>query len=53
LAAHGIRVKVVADDSKMYAEIIDGFDVVSLQAALDTLTQWAESGNYLLTSDAC
>jgi len=42
LAAHGIRVKLCADDSKMYAETIEGFDVVRCQAALDSLTQWAE-----------
>ena len=55
LEVRGIRVNFFADDSKMYAKIIDGFDVVRLQAALDTLTQCAESGNcsYLLTSVAC
>jgi len=38
LAAHGIHIKFFADDSKMYAEIIDGFDVDRRQAALDILT---------------
>jgi len=42
MAAHSMRVKYFADDSKMYAEIIDGFDVERLHAALDILTQWAE-----------
>jgi len=32
-----IGVKLFADYSKMYAEIIDSVDVVRLQAALDTL----------------
>jgi len=53
LAAHGIRVKFCADDSKMYAEIIDDFDVVRLQAALDTLTQWAEKWQLLISIDKC
>jgi len=48
--AHGIRVKFFADDSRMYAEIIDGFDVERLHAALDT--QWAEKWQ-LLTSAVC
>jgi hypothetical protein len=42
LELHGIRVKFFADDSKMYAKIVDGFDVERLQAALDALTQWAD-----------
>jgi len=29
LEVHGTRVKFVADYSKMYAQIIDGFDVVN------------------------
>ena len=33
LEVHCIRAQVFADDSKMYAKIIDGFDVVRLQAA--------------------
>jgi len=53
LAAYVIRVKFLADDSKMYAEIIDGFDVERLQAALDILTQWAEKWQLLISIDKC
>jgi len=35
----------------MYAEIIDGFDVESLQSALHTLTQWAEKWQLLIPID--
>ena len=55
LEVHCIRVKFVADDSKMYAKIIDDFDVFRLQAALDTLAQWAEKWHlfiYILKSVA-
>jgi len=40
MEVHGIRIKYVADDSKMYSKIIDGCDVVRLEAALEVLTQW-------------
>jgi len=53
LAALGIRVKFFADDSKMYAEIIDGFDVVRLHTALDILMQWAEKWQLLIPIDKC
>ena len=39
LQVHGIQVEFVAADSKMYAKIIDGFDVVRLQATLHPLTE--------------
>ena len=52
LEAHGMRVKFVADDSKMYAKIIDGFDVLRLQAALDTLTQWAEKWQLFISIES-
>jgi len=53
LASHGIRVKCFADDSKMHAEIIDGFDVERLQAVSDILTQWAEKWQLLISIDKC
>jgi len=48
LAVPGIRVTMFADYLKMYAEIIDGFDYVRLQAAVDILTQWAEKWQLLI-----
>ncbi len=53
LEEHGIQVKLFADDSKMYAKIIDGYDVVRLQAALDTLSQWAEQWQLLISINKC
>ena len=53
LEVHGIRVEFFADDLKMYAEIIDDFDVVRLQVALDTLTQWAVKWQLLISIDKC
>jgi len=46
LAAHGIHVKCVADELKMYAKIIVGFDVERLQAALEISRNGLKSGNY-------
>ena len=50
---HAIRVEFFVDDSKMYAKIRDGFDVVRLQAALDTLTQRAEKWQLFISIDKC
>lgn len=53
LELHGIRVKFFADDSKMYAKIVDGFDVERLQAALDALTQWADKWQMSISIEKC
>jgi len=41
LEEYGITIKSFADDSKMYAEITDIADSTRLQAALDSMVQWA------------
>ena len=41
LEQHNIKVKLFADDVKMYVRILDDLDVRSLQLALDALVQWS------------
>ena len=53
LEVHGIRFKFFTDDLKMYAKIMDNSDVVRLQVALDTLTQWAVEWQLLISIDKC
>jgi len=40
---HNIKVKLFADDVKMYVRILDDLDVRSLQLALDALVQWSDA----------
>jgi len=53
LEAYGITIKFFADDSKMYAEITDIADATRLQAALDSMVQWAETWQLKLSIDKC
>ena len=48
LENHGIRIKVFADDVKMYLTIVNAVDYDKLQSALDSLYSWATI--YRLTS---
>ena len=43
LEQHNIKVKLFADDVKMYVRILDDLDVRSLQLALDALVQWSDA----------
>ena len=53
LEEYGITIKFFADDSKMYAEITDIADATRLQAALDSMVQWAETWQLKLSIDKC
>jgi len=43
LEKYGIAIKFFADDCKMHAEITDIADSTRLQAAVDSMVQWAET----------
>jgi hypothetical protein len=52
---HGyyIKVKLFADDVKLYARIINCIDNVTLQSALDALVKWANSWQLTVSIDKC
>jgi len=41
LENHGIKVKLFADDVKLYLRVVNDADIIKLQSALDTLSDWA------------
>jgi len=42
LNSFGVKVKLFADDAKLYLKIVNGTDYDKLQAALSALCAWAE-----------
>jgi len=48
-----IKVKLFADDAKMYVRILDDTDVVQLQTALDALSHWAENWQLSISINKC
>ena len=39
--SHDIKIKLFADDVKLYIQIVDDIDVAQLQQAIDALVDWA------------
>jgi hypothetical protein len=50
---YGVIIKLFADDSKIYAEILDISDFTRLQTALDALVRWAETWQLKLAINKC
>ena len=50
---YGVKIKMFADDAKLYAEIISITDVTKLQTALDALVEWAELWQLTVAIDKC
>lgn len=50
---YGVTIKLFADDSKLYAEIVDISDVHKFQAALDQLSDWAATWQLTIAIDKC
>jgi len=48
-----VTIKLIADDAKIYAEIIDIRDVEKLQRALDLLVKWAELWQLKIAINKC
>ena len=49
----GVKVKLFADDVKVYVQIIGSHDSNKLQCALDLLTSWAETWQLTISVDKC
>jgi len=53
LENHSIRVKVFADDVKMYLKIVNELDFSQLQSALNSLHFWANEWQLPISYDKC
>jgi len=53
LASFGIRVKVFADDVKLYVRILNDVDVSTLQETFNFHITWAEKWQLSLSLDKC
>ena len=53
LKQHYIKVKLFADDVKMYVRILDDLDVRSSQLALDALAQWSDAWQLPISINKC
>ena len=53
LRMYGITVRLLADDLKMYAKILNRVDVEVLQTAVDRLVDWAESWQMKISITKC
>ena len=52
LERHNVKVKMFADDVKMYTKIINDVDLVQLQCALNSLAEWAREWQLASTNVA-
>ena len=50
---YGVKVKLFADDVKLYVKVINDVAVDDLQRALAALVQWAEDWQLALSVDKC
>ena len=48
-----VKVKMFADDVKMYMKIINDVDLVQLQCALNSLAEWAHQWQLAISIDKC
>ncbi len=53
LEYYEIKIKMFADDAKLYAQIVSIVDVNKLQSALDALSEWANKWQLSLSIDKC
>jgi len=51
LEKYNIKVKLFADDVKLYLTILNDFDIALLQSALDSLKNWADSWQLSISID--
>ena len=50
---HNTKVKLFADDVKMYIRILDDLDVRSLQLAVDALIRWSDTWQLPISINKC
>ena len=53
LEQHSIKVKMFADDVKIYLKIINDVDIVELQLALTSLAEWANEWQLAISVEKC
>ena len=53
LEEQGVKVKLFADDIKMYARIVNNVSMVQLQRAIDALTDWAREWQLGISVKKC
>ena len=53
LESYGVRVKLFADDVKLYLQITNDADVGRLQCAIDALTDWADEWQLSVSVNKC
>jgi len=53
LSRYNIKVKLFADDVKLYIKVVNEVDVVVLQEALTVLVSWAEEWQLSVAIDKC
>jgi len=49
----GIKIKLFADDAKLYLRVTDENDIIKLQAALDSLSNWAATWQLTVSVEKC
>jgi len=49
----GIKVKLFADDAKLYLRVTDENDIIKLQAALDSPSNWAATWQLTVSVEKC
>jgi len=53
LATYNIKVKLFADDGKLYVKVVNSVDVSVLQDAITALVSWAEEWQLSVAIDKC
>jgi len=53
LERYGIKIKMVADDVKLYLCIVNDVDVGMLEYALTALSQWARDWQLTISAEKC
>jgi len=49
----GVKVRLFADDVKVYVQIVGNYDVDKLKRALDLLVDWAQTWHLTVSVDKC
>ena len=53
LSRYSVKVKLFADDVKLYVRVVSNVDVTALQMALSALTSWADYWQLSVSVDKC
>ena len=53
LEKYGIKIKLFADDVKLYVQILNDIHVVQLQQAIDALVNWATEWQLSISVNKC